>query len=349
MARFRKIDLQIWADQRFRNLSRPQPNAQFLWIYLLSGEHTTPLPGLFVAGRAGLAEALGWKLNDFDRCFAELQQAGMVVADWANRVIWLPNFLKYNLPDSENVVLGWRSYLPLVPDCPLKHQATAAIASGLSARPKCAQTFAHLLSQEDFAGDDGSLAPPDPCAEGSGKGSGKGMAEGSPNPSPNGPGAPSPEGMPTQEQEQDQDNTCAADAAEQPPGPQPDSAPGKKERKSPAKARTPRPPNALFDAVVEITGTDPEGQGSFVAKVAHALLAFNPAVTPEEVRQLPAAWRRAYPGLSATPISPGLILKNIHLVRTPVTAEQASANDEIEKTRRLLEGFDLEREGASHD
>ena len=44
----------MWGDKSFRELSAPQPCGQALWIYLLTGPHTTPLPGLFMAGEAGL-------------------------------------------------------------------------------------------------------------------------------------------------------------------------------------------------------------------------------------------------------------------------------------------------------
>ena len=48
--RYRKVSTRLWADDRFRRLSGPAPNAQSLFVYLIAGPHTTSLPGLFVAG-----------------------------------------------------------------------------------------------------------------------------------------------------------------------------------------------------------------------------------------------------------------------------------------------------------
>ena len=82
MARYRKVHVCVWADAKFRALSSPNPNGQSLWLYLLTGPHTTQIPGLFTGGEAGLAEALGWPLEGFRKAFREVFSQGMVEADW---------------------------------------------------------------------------------------------------------------------------------------------------------------------------------------------------------------------------------------------------------------------------
>jgi len=124
--RYRKISPRIWGDERFRALSAPRPNAQTLWIYLLTGPHTTLIPGLFSAGEAGLAEALGWPLKSFRGAFQELHCQGMAQADWQGRVVYLPKALKYNPPESPSVVKSWAGALDELPECQLKHQAIEA-------------------------------------------------------------------------------------------------------------------------------------------------------------------------------------------------------------------------------
>jgi hypothetical protein len=71
MGRYRKTDPRMYGDERFQRLSKPQPNGQTLFRYLFTGPHTTNIPGLFTAGEAGLAEALGWPLKAFREAFRE--------------------------------------------------------------------------------------------------------------------------------------------------------------------------------------------------------------------------------------------------------------------------------------
>jgi len=123
MARYRKIDLRMWGDERFRKLSKPAPCGQVLWIYLLTGPDTASLPGLFRAGEAGMAEALGWSLKAFREAFAEVFAEGMAEADWTARVVWVPNAIRYNEPESPNVIRGWRTAWDELPECALKAKA----------------------------------------------------------------------------------------------------------------------------------------------------------------------------------------------------------------------------------
>lgn len=112
----------IHSDEKFRRLSRPQPNAQSLWQYLLSGPETTIIPGVIIGGRAGLAEALDWSLEGFDQAFQEILDQGMARVDWRERLIWLPNGPKHNPPESPNVILSWAKFWPEVPGCSLKDE-----------------------------------------------------------------------------------------------------------------------------------------------------------------------------------------------------------------------------------
>jgi len=63
---YRNVSVRMWGDERFRRLSN---DAKFLWLYLLTGPHTTALPGLFAASKAHIAEELAWEPETFDRHF----------------------------------------------------------------------------------------------------------------------------------------------------------------------------------------------------------------------------------------------------------------------------------------
>lgn len=127
MARYRKIEVQIWGDKKYRCLSSLPPCGQGLWLYLLTSTNTGPIPGLFRAGRAAMAEELGWELKDFDKAFEEVSQQGMVKADFEARVIWIPNAIKHNKPESPNVVISWGKEIDLIPECELKDEAIARL------------------------------------------------------------------------------------------------------------------------------------------------------------------------------------------------------------------------------
>lgn len=131
MSRWRKIDVRLWNDEKVVRLSPVPACGQGLWIFLLTNRFTTGI-GLYSAGEAALAEELGWSLQGFRKAFAEVSREGLVQADWKARVVWIPNFLKYEPPANQNVVKGWRTIIDEVPDCDLKSAALEHIGQQLS-------------------------------------------------------------------------------------------------------------------------------------------------------------------------------------------------------------------------
>ncbi|OGT30435.1 MAG: hypothetical protein A3E87_01745 [Gammaproteobacteria bacterium RIFCSPHIGHO2_12_FULL_35_23] len=118
--RFRKIDVRIWGDSKFRNLSSIPPCGQGLWFYLLANRHTTSIPGAYSIGEATIAEELNWPLKAFREAFREVLQEGIVKADFKAKLIFLPNAIKYNIPESPNVIIHWESHWNELPECELK-------------------------------------------------------------------------------------------------------------------------------------------------------------------------------------------------------------------------------------
>jgi hypothetical protein len=132
MSRYRNLKVCTWTDEKVRDLSPIPACGQGLWIYLLTGPMTGPIPGLFRAGRAALIEELGWESDDFDRTFQELVDRGMARADFKARLIWLPNGFRHNPPANPNVVKSWRSELAIIPECQLKQDAIVALLKVLA-------------------------------------------------------------------------------------------------------------------------------------------------------------------------------------------------------------------------
>lgn len=122
MARYRKIDIRVWGDEKFRQLSAPAPNGQTLWFFLMTGPFTTNIPGVFSTGEMGMAERLKWPIKGFRKAFQEVLREGMVKADWKAPLVWLPNAANYNKPESPNVVRGWSVVWDELPECHLKNE-----------------------------------------------------------------------------------------------------------------------------------------------------------------------------------------------------------------------------------
>lgn len=189
MGRYRKIEVRIWSDEKFRRLSPIPPCGQGLFVFLLSGPHTGPIPGLFRAGRAAMAEELGWSLEAFRKGFAEALDQGMVKADFDARLVWLPNAIKHNKPESSNVIKSWRGEFDLLPECPLKQEAIEGMRQYLQgAGDGYLQAFNELFRSS------GQVIKP----------SGKPLPKPSRKPSRK----PSGKACPNQEQEQEQEQDC---------------------------------------------------------------------------------------------------------------------------------------------
>lgn len=212
MSRYRKVEVKVWADEAFRALSPLRASGQALWLYLLTCPESLPIPGVIVAGRMGIAESLGWEVEETDRAFAEVfpesfaeqfperfaewfperfpegsfegspegssgvSKAGFGKVDFRARLIFLPKAIAKNPPENPNVVRSWGKAWDLVPECPLKREILEAIRLSVESRGA-----GFLRAFEDS------------FLDGSENGSRNGFPNGSRN------------GMANQEQEQEQD------------------------------------------------------------------------------------------------------------------------------------------------
>lgn len=144
MSRYRKIDPRIWNDAKFRCLSN---SGKLAFMFLLTHPHMTAL-GAMRATFPGLAAEIGWTPKAFGEAFMEASAKGMVEHDETACILWLPNFLKYNRPESPNVVKAWTASLDLIPECALKDkaiQSAKALAEGMS--EAFAQAFPKALRE----------------------------------------------------------------------------------------------------------------------------------------------------------------------------------------------------------
>jgi uncharacterized phage protein (TIGR02220 family) len=117
MGRYRKIDTRTWNDQKFNELS---DYGKLVFFLLLTHPHLTPI-GAMRASLPGLASEIQWPIEKLKNALKESFAKSMVRYDEAASFMWLPNFLKYNQPESPNVVKSWEGYLDNLPECPLKN------------------------------------------------------------------------------------------------------------------------------------------------------------------------------------------------------------------------------------
>ena len=118
MGQYRKVDVRIWNDAKFRGLS---DKAKLVFFLLMTHPNMTML-GAMRHSAIGLAVELGWSPEAFGEAFREALREGMVEYDEKASCIVLPNFLKYNRPESPNVVKSWPVAFDFIPECELKNQ-----------------------------------------------------------------------------------------------------------------------------------------------------------------------------------------------------------------------------------
>lgn len=142
MAKHRKVNPQKWNDPRVRALSKPEANGQSLYWFLRTGPQTGIVPGLYEARAGGLADYLGWERQDFDHSFAELEAEKLAEADWDAGVVWVPDAIEDDNPQSTNAAIAWGNALAELPACSLKdkaYQHVLALLQGI--REGLAQAF----------------------------------------------------------------------------------------------------------------------------------------------------------------------------------------------------------------
>jgi len=145
MGRYRRVDTRIWNDEKFAALS---DRGKLAFLFLLTHPHMTSL-GAMRATLPGLAAELGWDTHTFSDAFAELVEGGMVRYYHQASLVWLPNFLRYNLPENPNVVKSWGKVLDLIPECAGKRELLATVRATIET---LGQAFAKALPEPFLKG-----------------------------------------------------------------------------------------------------------------------------------------------------------------------------------------------------
>lgn len=132
MAHYRKIDVRIWNDKAFNSFT---DQGKLAFIFLITHPHLEMI-GAMRGTIAGLAQELGWSEKAFREALKEALLKSMVKVDERASFIWLPNFLKYNKPESPNVVKSWENALDRLPECELKVHLIQCVKDSTKALPE---------------------------------------------------------------------------------------------------------------------------------------------------------------------------------------------------------------------
>jgi hypothetical protein len=93
-AKWSRVERKVHRDEKVRKLSKPQPNARDLWMYLLTCDSQTAFPGLYVLRLTTAADDLEWPVEDTKEKLDEIITAGLAMFDPVTAVIWLPNAVR---------------------------------------------------------------------------------------------------------------------------------------------------------------------------------------------------------------------------------------------------------------
>lgn len=135
MARYSKIERCILNDAKFNRLS---DDGKLIFLMLLVHPHLTAI-GAMRASLSGLACEFGWLPERLQKAFAEGFREGMLKHDERACLIWLPNYLKHNRPESPNVVKSWEQSLDYLPECALRNEIICYIKDFVNQLPKAFQ------------------------------------------------------------------------------------------------------------------------------------------------------------------------------------------------------------------
>jgi len=84
----------------------------------------------------GMAAELDWTFKKFNKTLSDLLKSGLIEYDSKSFFISAPNFMKYNKPQSPNVIKTWPQAFDLLPDCELKNKLGVRLERFLGDSPK---------------------------------------------------------------------------------------------------------------------------------------------------------------------------------------------------------------------
>jgi len=144
-SRWRRIYSLEWHASAFQRLTDPE---RVVYFYAKTGPQSTSI-GIYRISTAVAVEDIGNLMPiDFDVRLDVVCRACDWHFDPATRVLWIPEWLDENPPQSPNVCKSWRKLLANLPDCDLKFEAAHVIYSHLKDFPEAFREHFGSLPKE---------------------------------------------------------------------------------------------------------------------------------------------------------------------------------------------------------
>jgi hypothetical protein len=142
--RWRRIPSLLWWEDRLQRLDNDH---RVICFYAKTGPQSTSV-GCYRMSTAVAVEDLGNVTPvEFDHRLSVVCEAFGWRFDVQTRVLWMPEWLAENPPQSPNVCKSWRKLLTNVPDCDVKFEAAHAVVRALRALPKNPQAFLEAFGE----------------------------------------------------------------------------------------------------------------------------------------------------------------------------------------------------------
>ena len=110
MGGYRAIYTKLWDDERVITL---QPIEKLVYLFILTGPHTTSVPGFYPLRAGQIAGHLDITRDEAETSLANLKRAGLI--DYDAVAIITPKFTKYHRPGNPNIAKGWAKILSTMP------------------------------------------------------------------------------------------------------------------------------------------------------------------------------------------------------------------------------------------
>ncbi|MCP4571876.1 MAG: hypothetical protein GY838_05940 [bacterium] len=135
VARYRKVEPLVF------NRTRGASDLAFrAYMFLRVAPPMTQLLGLVTTGPGTVTDAIGAKYEAVQEALQELQDAGLIVWDRENQVIYLPGIISRYPPQNPNMVAGIAGELGTIPVCPASEAYLVELRDGM------------LRSEKEFRG-----------------------------------------------------------------------------------------------------------------------------------------------------------------------------------------------------
>lgn len=133
LGRHRRVYSLDWLQAPFQSLDDGE---RVLCLYLRTGPQSTSVGCYRLSAAVACEELANITIEQFEERLTKVCAVFNWPYDNTTRVLWIPEHLQQNPPQSPNVVTSWRKLLGNVPDCLVKAQAVEAIHQQLKELPE---------------------------------------------------------------------------------------------------------------------------------------------------------------------------------------------------------------------